>query len=387
MDFATAPGLQKMLEQATDYCRQTERFTRDPKYTEFKTDDEDGLVDLHGKHDAVVEQVGSWFKKAEDPVMATTASKIGATIRRFQQAEAANAAAVDRAVPSRIDTVDVSLPAWPKTTTTEQYIPKGPFVYPEDPADALREPRSYENDPDLSYRPKFYDFLAPSAAGGARATVWKVTEFMASLGLGVDRAYDPFEVFTKPLVGDWAGLRRYADVLRYAGDAAERTGIGIDRARHMLGPVWRGRAADACVVWLGAVAKPMRDAPNALDTMADAYQRAAEGAAGLRSMIDEALTTLIDQAVIVAGAVAIGSGGATVTGGISAGVAAVVVGAEIAYIAWLISNLFDLMTKYDALKAALAAVQNDFGKLHAGGQMPYLPPVSGDASALSVLPA
>jgi hypothetical protein len=380
IDFDTAPGLGKMLDQASEYGVQCERFIRD--HAAFKGG-EGWFNQLNGKHDAVVEQAASWFKKLADPVLSTTASHVGATIRLFEHTEAANAAAIDHAVPSRIDTVDVSLPAWPKSGT-EVSVPYGPFEYIEDPAEALGKLHDYEGDPSLAYHPQIWDLVSP--AGAARATFVKVTEFLAWLGF-LDRPYDPYDVFVKPVVGDWAGMRRFADVLRKAADASERTGIGIDRARHMLGPVWRGRAADACVVWLGAVAKPMRDSPNALDKLADAYERAAQGAAQFRALLDDILTSCIDEVFFIAGALAIGGGGAAATGGISAGVAAVVAGAAIYKLVDGISALIKAADATSLIVDGVGAAMNDFGSLQAGGQLPHLPPVSGDASAISVLPS
>ena len=380
IDFDAVPGLGRMLDQATEYGGQCERFIWDNAAIKGG---EGWFNQLHGKHDAVVEQAASWFKRLTDPVLATTASKVETTIRLFQNTETANAAAIDAGVPNRIDTVDVSLPAWPKSGT-EVSIDYGPFHYVQDPGDALGKLHDYEGDPGLRYHPQIWDFCSP--AGAARGTFVKVTEFLAWLGF-LDRPYDPYDVFVKPVVGDWAALRRYADVLRKAGDAVERTGIGIDRARHLLGPVWRGRAADACVVWLGAVATPMRDAPTALDAMADAYERAAEGAAKFRALLDDILTSCIDAAFFIAGALVIGGGAAAATGGISAGLATIIAGAEIYTIVNGIKTLLQAAADTSLIMDGVEAVMNDFGSLQAGGQLPNLPPVSGDASALSVLPS
>jgi hypothetical protein len=384
MDFATVPGLHKMLDQATDHCRQTEQFIW--KHAELKGGD-GWLSEISGKHDAVVEQAASWFKRAADPLMATTADKAEATIRRFQHTETATAAAIDAGVPSRVDTVDVSLPAWPKTNTEAAGVPYGPFEYIQDPADALREPRDYAGDPAYQYRPNIdiiFDLANPAAR--ARDAVIKVTEFIASMGWGLDRAYDPYEVFTRPVVGDWAGLRRFADVLRYAADAAERTGIGVDRARHMLGPVWRGRAADACVVWLGAVAKPMRDVPTALDAMADEYERAVDGAVKYRGLVEGILTSVINKAFFTAAALTLGASGAPVTGGISAGVALLIAGAEIYSIIDHIKMLIQATQNTQTIMDLAGAAMSDFS-LPGNTRLPDLPPVSGDASAISVLPS
>jgi hypothetical protein len=383
MDFATVPGLSKMLDQGTEYARKCERFIRE----HAELNGGDGLLkELSGKHDGVVDQSASWFRKLADPVLATTTSNVDATIRLFQDTESANAAAIDAGVPSRVDTVDVSLPAWPKTNTEAAGVPYGPFEYIQDPADALRKPRDYEGDPAYQYRPNIdliFDLGSPASL--ARSAVVKVTQFLASLGW-LDRAYDPYEDFTRPVVGDWAGLRRFADVLRYVGDAAERTGIGVDRARHMLGPVWRGRAADACVVWLGAVAKPMRDVPTALDAMANEYERAVDGAVQYRGLLDSILTSVIDKAFFTATALAIGTGGAPLTGGLSAGAAVLIAGAEIYAIIDHIKNLITAYQKTQGIMNTAAAAMADFG-LPSNAQLPNLPPVSGNASALSVLPS
>jgi hypothetical protein len=380
MDFAAVPGLRTMLEQATEYSRQTERFVRE--HAAFKGG-EGWFNQLQGKHDAVVEQAASWFKRLADPLLDTTASKVDATIRAFQQADANTRAAIDAGVPNRMDTVDVSLPQWPKSGT-EMTIDYGPFHYVQNPADALDNLHDYEGDPGLRYHPQIWDFVSP--AGAARGTFVKVTEFLTWLGF-LDRPYDPYDVFVKPVVGDWAAMRQYADVLRKAGDSVERAGIGIDRARHMLGPVWRGRAADACVVWLGAVSKPMLDADASLDAMADAYERAAAGAAKFRALLDDILTSCIDAAFFVAGALAIGGGAAPATGGISAGVAAVIAGAEIYTIVSGIRTLLKAAADTSVIMDGVEAAMNSFGSVSAGGEMPYLPPVSGDAVAISALPS
>jgi hypothetical protein len=389
IDFYEAPKLHSMLVQAATYCKDTESFIR--KYEEFKGG-EGWFNQLHDGHSAVVEQAASWFGKASDPMMATTADKIDATIQNFKKTEHANAATLDASVPWRVDTVDVSLPEWDKRQTPIENTPVGehaPYGWSEyvgDPARALREPHDYADDPELRYNPQLWDLFDPT--GAARATVIGVTGLIASLGLGLDRAYDPFDVFVKPIVGDWAGLRQFADVLRQAGDASERIGIGIDRARHLLEPVWRGRSADACVVWLGAVAKPMRDAPNALDAMAKEYEKAAQGAADFRAVLDTLITSIINKCVFIAGALAIGGGGAAATGGLSAAVATVICGVEIYGVIDAVKDLIDAVGILDTIVDDVKAAQNDYGIVHSGGrQMPNLPPVNGPESALSVLPA
>ena len=390
MDFGEAPRLQKMIVQAKDYCKDTEEFIRN--HEEFKGG-EGWFNEMQDGHHAVVEQAASWFRKAADPLMATTADKIDATIKSFMKTENANAAALDAAVPWRVNTVDVSLPEWDtsqtpiESTPVGEITPYGPFEYVEDPAQALREPHDYTDDPQLTFQPQIWDLAEPASA--ARSAVVKVTDFLAGLGwMPGGHSVDPYDVFVQPIVGDWAGLRQFADVLRQAGDAAERTGIGIDRARHKLEPVWRGHSADACVVWLGAVAKPMRDAPNSLDAIAKAYERAAQGAADYRAVIDSLLDSIINKCFFIGLALSIGAGGAAATGGISAGAAMLICGVEIYGVIDAVQDLISAAGVLDTIIADVKAAQNEYGVVHAGnGQMPNLPPVSGDASALSVLPS
>jgi hypothetical protein len=377
-----------MLDQATEHCAQTERFIR--KYADLDAG-ENWFYDLHSNHPAVVDQAASWFRTASDPVMATTASSIGAAIQLFEHTENVNAAAViDAGVPTRIDTVDVSLPPWDKTQVpieaTSVGDATGPFQWIEDPADALREPHDYDGDPSLRYNPTAWDLVDGGPGTLARDTVIEVSKVLAGLGW-IPHPVDPLDAFVKPAVGDWAGLRRFVDVLHLAGDAAERTGIGIDRARYMLGPVWRGRAADACVVWLGAVAKPMRDAPDALDAMAAAYQRAVDGVVAFRNLLYDLLGSCIDAAFTIAGALAIGGGAAAETAGVSALVGGLVCGAEVITFCNCINGMRKAWNDAQTIMTVVKAVQSDFGAVHGGGPMPNLPAVHGNASALSVLPA
>jgi uncharacterized protein YukE len=390
IDFGEVPKLQKMLVQATDYCDDTAAFIQ--RHKKFEGG-EGWFNELHDGHPAVVEQATSWFRKAADPLMATTADKIDGTVKSFMKTEHANAAALDAAVPWRVDTVDVSLPEWDKSQTpiestpVGEITPYGPFEYVEDPAEALREPHDYTDDPQLTFQPQIWDLDNPASA--ARSAVVKVTDFLAGLGLMPGgHSVDPYDVFVKPVVGDWAAMRQFADVLRQAGDAAERTGIGIDRARHMLEPVWRGHSADACVVWLGAVAKPMRDAPNALDAMAAAYERAAQGAADYRAVLDSLLDSIINKCFFIGLALSIGAGGAAATGGVSAGAALLICGVEIYGVIDAVEDLISAAGVLDTIIADVKAAQNEYGIVQTGGQqMPNLPPVSGDESALSVLPS
>jgi hypothetical protein len=390
MNATAVRGLGNMLDQATGYCRNTAEFIEKHSELERRENFFNWFESLHAAHPAVVDQAASWFRKAADPVMATTASKIDTTVQRFERTESANAAAVvDAGVPSRIDTVDVSLPPWDKTQipteTTSIGDATGPFQWVQDPAGPVRGVDDHLDDPQLRYNPTAWDLISgPNAV--ARTTIIEVSKFLAWLGW-IPHPVDPLDELVKPVVGDWAGLQRFADVLRQAGDAAERTGLGIDRARHMLEPVWRGRSADACVVWLGAVATPLRDAPDALDAMADEYERAVQGAVAFRNLLYDLLGSCIDAAFVIAGALAIGGSAAPATGGISAAVAGLICGAEIIAFWNTIEKIRSAFNDAKKIMTVVEAVQKDFGNLHVSRRMPNLPSVSGDASALSVLPS
>jgi hypothetical protein len=390
MDHSAVRGLHTMLDEATDYCRETERFIE--KHSELDRPDTFGLFQsLYERHADVVDQAASWFHKAADPVMATTADKIGVAIQRFEHTENANTAAViDAGVPTRIDTVDVSLPAWDRTQIPTETTPigdvTGAFQWIQIPDQPLRDVDDHLDDPNLRYHPTAWDLLSGPATW-ARDIVITVSEFLAWLDF-IDNPVDPLEELVKPVVGDWAGMQRFVDVLHQAGDAAERTGLGIDRARHMLEPVWRGRSADACVVWLGAVAQPLRDVPNELDAMADQYEAAVKGIIAFRTLLYDLVTSCIDTAVVIAGALAIGGGGAAATGGLSAAVAGLVCGAEIIAFCNAVNGARKAFNDAKMIMTAVETFQRNFGRLDAGGhQLPNLPAVSGPASALSVLPS
>ncbi|MGH3943034.1 MAG: hypothetical protein ACRDTG_31310 [Pseudonocardiaceae bacterium] len=84
-----------------------------------------------------------------------------------------------------------------------------------EPHERLKSPPDY--DTAYPHEPQWYDIVSPGAL--LRDAIWTVTGAAASLGI-CDRAYDPYEVILKPLIGDWARVRACADVFRNLADAA-----------------------------------------------------------------------------------------------------------------------------------------------------------------------
>lgn len=83
----------------------------------------------------------------------------------------------------------------------------------------------------------------------------------------------------------------------------------------------------------------------------------------------------------------VGGSAAPATAGISAAVAGLICGAEIIAFWNTIEKIRSAFNDAKKVMTAVEAVQKDFGNLQVSLRMPNLPSLSGDTSALSVLPS
>jgi hypothetical protein len=88
-----------------------------------------------------------------------------------------------------------------------------------------------------------------------------VTGAAASLGI-CDRAYDPYEVILKPVIGDWASVRGCADVFRNLADGLGDMGTNTLWASQCTETAWTGQASSGCVAHLVSVAKGLSQPPS-----------------------------------------------------------------------------------------------------------------------------
>ncbi|MFS8522354.1 MAG: hypothetical protein FWJ87_13455 [Micromonosporaceae bacterium] len=151
-------------------------------------------------------------------------------------------------------------------------------------------PPDYNDHGQFRYQPSYWDVVSIASLG--RDAILKATEFLARMGM-LDRAYDPYELVLKPVVGDRAGFRRAADVYRNVAQALIFMSNNLYHARVSLPSVWRGNAADGCNVHLDRLSKGILDGYAPLHRIADEYEKAAQGRADFRVTVAQLISDLI----------------------------------------------------------------------------------------------
>src|SRR5690606_29900529 len=76
-----------------------------------------------------------------------------------------------------------------------------------------------------------------------------------------------------------------------------RMAWNLEIARRWMEPVWRGRAADEFVYYLGQVTDRMTDGSSILQDHAKQYKEAAEGQAGFRTVVSALLDGFLNASL------------------------------------------------------------------------------------------
>lgn len=322
----------------------------------------EGLINkLRGGHTHVVADVTKFLATLSGPVAERTAWAVASTIGSYHRGDLDSAAEMEAAYGE----TTVSLER-PTIGYLERYAGYGPFLDPHDAGEAYKPPADYSSAFPHEFAPS--DLASPASIG--RDVIWGATGYLAHLGM-IDRAYDPYETWIKPLAGDWAGMRACVDVFDNVAAASERMGDNVYHAALGLPVVWRGNAADACLAHLVSVKGPLYGATDALHAIAIEYRDAAEGAADIGKALGSLLSDLIDAALIfMCEVAAAGSTSMTVVGAIIFGGAAVY---EAKLVVDIIREMLDLYSRVSALMDSVAAAANDFGVIDSGPALPRLP--------------
>lgn len=372
--------IDRVADRATNY----ESYFN--KYTTLE-DGEGWFNNLSGAHETVVETTSKWLAGLSHPVM----SRMSYTVRRarlsFHDVDSDAAVKIDALVEER----EVLLGPAPNSFTNDYIstmlesagveIDRYEGAFEEPRISELPKPGDHE---DLPSEPPYAPTI--DVATAIRQSIISVTRALTWIGL-MSQPWDPYEAAVKAVVGDWAGLARTAEVLRTVGKAVDDEAFNIDRARHLLEPFWRGRAADACVVLLGSVVEPTQSAREGFNNMADEYDKAAEGAADFRHAVESVLDAIIDAAAVLAITIVASGSAAAPTAGGSVVVGGVVSAVEIYGIITSINKINDAYNfAVTAWKTAESAMK-DFGQLDASkfllAELPRIDPAS---NPLAVLP-
>ena len=339
------------------------------------------LNQLSGAHDFVVTETMDWLSRVDNPLAVQSAGAVARTVQHYRETDSKHAADLDAKLPANGSLRQVLDPVW--QFHLESYSGRPPFDDVLDPQKAYAPIPDYNTYEDYQYQPSWYDRV--SVAGLGRQAIWRATEFMATVGW-IERAYDPYDLALKPVVGDWAGFRGCADMFRNLAEALQTMSGNLHRSQTSMSEVWRGNAADSCHVHLGRIRLALADTQPALVGIADRYQEAADGQAEFRVVVAQLLDDLIDAAIILVAAVAAGTVTAkTLVGPIIAGVVGI---REAGRIVRAIRTILDWWARIDAVISGVRSAMDSFGQMQASEyHLPRLPEITGGHSTLDHLPS
>jgi hypothetical protein len=246
------------------------------------------LVDIAGRHEQNVHRVTTFLRQ-----IAIAYAGVDAARLRQATADYANS---DRRAAERADAALPRVPGGDSSgvlTAAERAL--GPEIFNDSgasPTSHLAYPADHHAD--FPYHPSWFDLLSPTSL--ARDAVWKATTAAARLGI-LDRAYDPFEFLVCPLVGDWAGLLRCAEVFDHAADLVRDESLSLHGADSMAAEVWTGNAAAMCRANLNDFAVTLGSGEGPLRVAATAYRAIAEGVRDNADLLATVITELVDYAV------------------------------------------------------------------------------------------
>ncbi len=246
-----------------------------------------GLVDVAGRHRENVRQVTGFLDRAATAYAGDDAIRLRQVTIDYAMSDARAASRADSTLPrvpgGQIDGV---------ITPAERNL--GPEIFDDRDHPAADLPVPADHHGDMPYKPGWFDLLSPTSL--ARDAVWELTGLAARMGI-LDRAYDPFELIVCPLVGDWAGLLRCAEVFDHVADFVHDEARVIRGVELMVPEVWTGRAAAACRANLGDFSVALGAGQDPLRSAATAYREIAVGVHDNADLLGTVVTEIADLAI------------------------------------------------------------------------------------------
>lgn len=374
---AALAGLVNLLNRLADDAKAGDSYVLN---NTGMTGGEGWLNDLSGAHESVVNHTRQWLQSLENPAAAGFAGSVDRAVTYYKNTDQAEAERLDATTDSYSGMLDVPNPG---TDYWVRHSGVATFGDVTEPEDAYQTPPDYNDHEDFRYHPSYWDVA--SAASLGRDAIFKATEFLAGMGL-LDRAYDPYELVLKPVVGDWAGFRSAADVYRNVARALTQMCSNLYHAQVSMSSVWRGNAADACSVHISRLSKGIGEGYGPLNGIAEEYEEAAQGQADFRHAVAQLISDLIDAAIVLG--IAIAGGAATSWTGVGGVIGGLVGIAEGYMIVNIINQILGWRGRIDSMMSAVKGAMNNFGQLQASDfYLPKLPQVEGGHSTLDALPS
>jgi uncharacterized protein YukE len=194
----------------------------------------------------------------------------------------------------------------------------------EDPTRHLVEPSPADPTVTAGYANPLNLLDVASPAGWLNYSIAEITGF------------NVLETIVKPFVGDWAAFSRFGDALNHLAPCMQDIGANIQTQLDVLDASWDGQASDAAYTYFNDLASRVSQLQTTLRQAAVNYERTATGVWQLAQQLANVLQSIVDQAVIIVVAAALGT--ALVETGVGP-----VVGYGIA--AWRVVELFRLINQ------------------------------------------
>jgi hypothetical protein len=239
--------------------------------------------ELFQTHQQIMAEVESFLFRAGSDYAERYALGIGRAAYVYASTDQAASARLDASLPGIIDPSD-------RPHLAEQSV--GPEIFTDPHHLHLADPPDFRSQ--YPYHPHWYDLLSPSSI--PRDVIWYVTGALAKLGL-LSEQIDPFETFTAPLCGDWAGLERVSFALTEVARALSFVSIHVTDEAGVLDRIWTGHAASNCRSALRRFAADLRPAADLVIEIAADYHKVAEAA----RQQGEALATLVTMMIDITG--------------------------------------------------------------------------------------
>ena len=334
-----------------DYAENTYARMDDSGQPNFRA----GLINrLAGNHARIRGEVQTFFGNTQR-VGGAERDAVAASVEQYETTDLARCAALDALIkPTPLDPAlhrEPHLqPGWLQVRVAEQAHPR----------DALRPLPDYRAE--YPYEPQWSDLLSPASL--ARDAVWGMTALAAKVGL-CERAYDPVEEWTVPLVGDWAGLRACGEALSNLSRATSALGANAVWIGLRVEGSWQGNAADACWDVLHRTDVAINAAPDVFTRLGAAYLRVVEDVRELEELLEFAIVELLDWVVDALLSVE------------TEGVAMLLVPAHaLANLRRVSDAVAKIMTTYETLKLAIEngdSVLSKLGLVEANAHLPAVP--------------
>ena len=365
--FSVQPAALRQLAQLLDRAREDVDASRKHLAQIQGFNGGEGIINqLTQGHQEAYRALDDWLTKLANPTLTAVSQAVTDAAAYYERTDTGSAERLDG--------------TYPETYVTEirehtGYVPieppesTGAFQDVSDPQQQLSSIKNYREELDGS--PDWWDTFSPMVFIGSSLEI--VSEVAVWMGL-IPHKIDPQAEIVKPWVGDWAGIRAAADVLRNVGRGLNGVSTNIKWGSQGTEAVWQGNAGDGAAVFLMNLATPLEQTWQPIDELAAKYVEASAEMVKLREAVVGVLNAIGDAAIEAAISAGVAGGSASTGVGVPVAVIAGLFGAYKIYrVVDGIKEIFGLIGKMDTMIKVVQAAQTKYGTIQNGVRLPALP--------------